>query len=48
MTSRILLIEDEPGLVVTLSDLLQSEGFEVSAEITANRVCIERWLNPST
>ena len=31
MTSRILLIEDEPGLVVTLSDLLQSEGFEVSA-----------------
>jgi two-component system alkaline phosphatase synthesis response regulator PhoP len=31
MISRILLIEDEPGLVVTLSDLLQSEGFEVSA-----------------
>ncbi len=32
MTSRILLIEDEPGLVVTLTDLLRSEGFEVSAE----------------
>jgi two-component system, OmpR family, alkaline phosphatase synthesis response regulator PhoP len=31
MTSRILLIEDEPGLVVTLTDLLQSEGFEVDA-----------------
>ena len=29
--SRILLIEDEPGLVVTLTDLLQSEGFEVDA-----------------
>src|SRR4029079_14968230 len=25
-------IEDEPGLVVTLTDLLQSEDFEVSAE----------------
>ena len=32
MTSRILLIEDEPGLVVTLTDLLRSEDFEVSAE----------------
>ena len=32
MTSRILLIEDEPGLVVTLTDLLRSEGYEVSAE----------------
>ena len=32
MTSRILLIEDEPGLVITLADLLRSEGFEVSAE----------------
>jgi two-component system, OmpR family, alkaline phosphatase synthesis response regulator PhoP len=26
---RILLVEDEPGLIVTLTDRLQSEGFEV-------------------
>lgn len=29
MSSRILLIEDEPGLVMTLSDLLAVEGYEV-------------------
>jgi two-component system alkaline phosphatase synthesis response regulator PhoP len=29
MNSRILLIEDEPGLVLTLSDLLSAEGYEV-------------------
>lgn len=29
MNSRILLIEDEPGLVLTLSDLLAAEGYEV-------------------
>jgi DNA-binding response OmpR family regulator len=27
---RILLVEDEPGLVLTLSDLLESEGYAVS------------------
>ena len=26
MNSRILLVEDEPGLLLTLSDLLESEG----------------------
>ena len=26
MSSRILLVEDEPGLVVTISDLLTAEG----------------------
>lgn len=31
MTKRILLIEDEPGLVLTLSDALRSEGYEVDA-----------------
>ena len=31
MTSRILLIEDEPGLVVTVSDLLASEGYAVES-----------------
>src|SRR5690349_23999170 len=29
MSSRILLVEDEPGLVVTLSDLLSAEGYTV-------------------
>ncbi|MCX6607671.1 MAG: response regulator transcription factor [Acidobacteria bacterium] len=29
MSSRILLIEDEPGLVLTVTDLLSAEGFEV-------------------
>jgi two-component system alkaline phosphatase synthesis response regulator PhoP len=29
MNSRILLVEDEPGLVVTISDLLASEGYQV-------------------
>jgi two-component system alkaline phosphatase synthesis response regulator PhoP len=29
MTPRVLLVEDEPGLVVTLSDLLSGEGYAV-------------------
>jgi two-component system alkaline phosphatase synthesis response regulator PhoP len=31
MSSRILLVEDEPGLVLTLSDLLAAEGYEVES-----------------
>src|SRR5258707_1372829 len=31
MKSRILLIEDEPGLVLTITDLLTSEGFDVDS-----------------
>lgn len=31
MSSRILLVEDEPGLVLTLSDLLTAEGYQVEA-----------------
>ncbi len=31
MNSRILLVEDEPGLVLTLSDLLGAEGYVVEA-----------------
>jgi two-component system OmpR family response regulator len=31
MRPRILLVEDEPGLVVTLSDLLAGEGYEVDS-----------------
>jgi two-component system alkaline phosphatase synthesis response regulator PhoP len=29
MAGRILLVEDEPGLILTISDLLQSEGYDV-------------------
>ena len=29
MNLRILLVEDEPGLVLTVSDLLMAEGYEV-------------------
>ncbi|MBI4903822.1 MAG: response regulator transcription factor [Acidobacteria bacterium] len=31
MSSRILLIEDEPGLVMTVTDLLAAEGFQVDS-----------------
>jgi len=31
VSSRILLVEDEPGLVITLSDLLTSEGYNVES-----------------
>ena len=31
MKSRILLVEDEPGLVLTVSDLLTAEGYEVES-----------------
>ncbi len=31
MSARILLVEDEPGLVVTLSDRLRKEGYAVEA-----------------
>ena len=31
MSARVLLVEDEPGLVLTLSDLLAAEGYTVEA-----------------
>jgi two-component system alkaline phosphatase synthesis response regulator PhoP len=31
MSSRILLVEDEPGLVMTISDLLTAGGYEVES-----------------
>jgi two-component system, OmpR family, alkaline phosphatase synthesis response regulator PhoP len=31
MNSRILLVEDEPGLVLTLTDLLRAEGYDVES-----------------
>ncbi len=36
MNSKILLIEDEPGLVLTLSDLLSAEGYDVDTESDGN------------
>ena len=31
MSSRILLVEDEPGLVLTITDLLNAEGYAVES-----------------
>jgi two-component system, OmpR family, alkaline phosphatase synthesis response regulator PhoP len=36
MNSNILLVEDEPGLVLTLSDRLRSEGYKVDATYNGN------------
>jgi len=33
MSSRILLVEDEPGLVLTLSDLLSADGYVVETAL---------------
>jgi two-component system alkaline phosphatase synthesis response regulator PhoP len=33
MSSRILLVEDEPGLVLTLTDLLEEEGYAVESAV---------------
>jgi two-component system, OmpR family, alkaline phosphatase synthesis response regulator PhoP len=35
MTHRILLVEDEPGLVMTLSDRLTSEGYAIESAVNA-------------
>ena len=36
MSARILLVEDEPGLVLTLSDLLSMEGYTVESATNGN------------
>lgn len=44
MSPRILIVEDEPGLVLTLSDLLAAEGYEVDSAqdgITGLRMAME-------
>jgi two-component system alkaline phosphatase synthesis response regulator PhoP len=45
--SRVLLIEDEPGLVLTLTDRLRSEGYEVHSASDGpsglDRATRERW-----
>jgi two-component system alkaline phosphatase synthesis response regulator PhoP len=35
MSSRLLLVEDEPGLVMTLTDRLMAEGYEVESATDA-------------
>lgn len=46
MSARILLVEDEPGLTLTLTDLLTVEGYEVTS--AANGPAgLERALNES-
>ena len=35
MSARILIVEDEPALVLTLSDRLRAEGYDVDAAETA-------------
>ena len=44
---RVLLVEDEPGLIVTLTDRLQSEGFAVEVATDApgglDRLTREHW-----
>lgn len=47
MPARILIVEDEPGLVLTLTDRLTSEGYETSAandgETGFRRATSEAW-----
>jgi DNA-binding response OmpR family regulator len=44
---RVLLVEDEPGLVITLTDRLESEGYEVGAATDGpaglQRATREKW-----
>src|SRR5262245_66500031 len=46
-SKRVLLVEDEPGLVLTLTDRLESEGYEVGAAGDGpsglQRALRERW-----
>jgi two-component system alkaline phosphatase synthesis response regulator PhoP len=47
MSSRILLVEDEPGLVLTLTDRLSSEGYDVASALDGPaglaRATAEKW-----
>ncbi len=36
MSARILIVEDEPALVLTLSDRLRAEGYELESAVTGN------------
>ena len=46
MSLRILLVEDEPGVVLTLTDLLAAEGYEVESA-SNGRTGLERALSGS-
>jgi CheY-like chemotaxis protein len=41
MSSRILLIEDEPGLLIAIPDLLAGEGYEI--ETADDGEAVSRW-----
>ncbi len=47
MSVRVLLIEDEPGLVLTLTDRLTSEGYDVESALDGpaglSRATSEKW-----
>jgi len=36
VSARILIVEDEPALVLTLSDRLRAEGYELESAVTGN------------
>jgi len=46
MNSRILLVEDEPGLVLTVSDLLMNEGYEVDTAMDGDAGLLKATSEP--
>jgi DNA-binding response OmpR family regulator len=38
MPSRILIVDDEPNILGTVTPLLRSRGYEVSSAMTGERV----------
>lgn len=46
MNLRILLVEDEPGLVLTLSDLLAADGYEVDVAQDGNTALLKASADP--
>ena len=47
MKLRILVVEDEPGLALTVSDLLTIEGYEVETAPDGEAVSPKRWAATS-
>ena len=39
MAHRILIVDDEPNIVISLEYLLKKEGFEVKVALTATAPC---------
>ena len=48
MKPRVLIVEDEPVLVLTLTDRLTAEGYEVESAETGDLGYSERWKALST